>query len=299
MDVNGCQSVKVITAPNCNCPTVLPPVSGGDKSYCVSDPIPIITATVQTGETVDWYDSASGGLLLKSGSLSYTPTAAGTYYALTRNTTSNCVSSTRTAITVTMNSLPVPTLTSSDADNIFCAGTSVTFTAGGGTNYDFRVGGVSVQNGSSSTYTTNALKNAQVIYAIVTNVNGCSANSASIINTVYDIPIPTLVSSDADNTFCAGTSVTFTAGGGSSYSFMINGSSVQTGTMSTYTTSSLVNGQVVSVLVSNGSGCTATSSDITNTVIAVPVPTLTSFGYRQLFLFRYQCDLYCRWRNQL
>jgi trimeric autotransporter adhesin len=276
VDINGCQSVMVVTAPNCNCPTVLPPVSGGDKSYCTADAIPTINATVQTGETVDWYDSAAGGVLLKSASLSYTPTAAGTYYALTRNIASNCVSSTRTAISVTMNSLPVPTLTSSDADNIFCAGTSVTFTGGGGTNYDFRVGGVSVQSGSSATYTTSALTNGQVVGVVVTNANGCKANSATITNTVYDNPIPTLISSDSDNSFCAGTNVTFTAGGGSSYSFMVNGSSVQTGTMSTYTTNSLVNGQVVSALVSNGNGCTATSLGITNTVNAIPVPTLTS-----------------------
>src|SRR5665811_2169863 len=98
-----------------------------------------------------------------SGSLSYTPTTPGTYYALARNTTSNCVSGTRTPVTLTMNPLPTPTLTSSDADNIFCAGTSVIFTAGGGTGFNFRVGGISVQNSISNTYTTTALTNGQVV----------------------------------------------------------------------------------------------------------------------------------------
>ena len=113
-DVNSCANTMVVTAPNCSCPVVLAPVSGGDKSYCETGVVPTITATVLTGETVDWYNSASNGTILRSGSLSYTPSAAGTYYAMTRNTTTTCVSSTRTPVTVTMNSLPTPTLTSSE-----------------------------------------------------------------------------------------------------------------------------------------------------------------------------------------
>jgi gliding motility-associated-like protein len=282
-DVSGCQSVLVVTAPVCNCPVIASPVSGGDKSYCVSGVIPDISATVPTGETVDWYDSPAGGTLLKNGSLSYTPIAAGTYYALARNTSSGCISSTRTSITVTMNSLPVPTLTSSDANNIFCAGTNVIFTAGGGTSFNFRVNGVSVQTGLSTTYTTSSLTTGQIVDVIVTNANGCSATSAPITNTVNPVPIPTIISSDADNIFCAGTSITFTAGGGTSYNFMIGGLSIQNGVSTTYTTNTLTNGQIVSVVVSNASGCTATSSGITNTVNPIPTATLNSSDADNIF----------------
>src|SRR5664280_1720386 len=190
-DSGGCQSSLAITAPNCSCPIVLPPVSGGDKSYCASWVVPTITATVLTGETIDWYNVSSGGTPVMSGSLSYTPTVAGSYYALARNTTTDCVSSTRTPITVTMNPLPIATLTSSDADNIFCAGTSVTFTAGSGTNYNFRVAGVRIQNGALTTYTTTSLTNGQTVDVIVTNALGCIATSADITNTVNALPVPT------------------------------------------------------------------------------------------------------------
>src|ERR1035437_8789917 len=282
-DSNGCINTLPVTAPDCNCPVVLAPVSGGDKSYCASGVIPAINATVLTGETVDWYNSSSGGTLLKSGSLRYTPTAPGTYYALARNTTSNCVSSTRTPVAVTMNPLPIPTLTSSDPDNIFCAGTSVIFTATGGTNYNFLVEGSSVQNGVSATYTTSTLTNGQRVNVIVTNANGCTATAAQIINTVNPTPTPTLTSSDADNSFCAGTSITFTAGGGSAYDFRVGGVSVQSGVSATYTTNTLTNGQVVNVIVSNANGCTATSSGITNTVNALPIPTITSSDADNIF----------------
>ncbi len=274
----GCIKTLAVTAPNCSCPVVLPPVSGGDKSYCAGGVIPALTATVLTGETVDWYSTSSGGIPLLSGSLSYTPTAPGTYYALARNTTSNCVSGTRTPVILTMNPLPTPTLTSSEPDNIFCAGTSVIFTAGGGTGFNFRVGGTSVQNGVSATYSTSTLTNGQVVDVIVTNSFGCIATSAAITNTVNALPVPTLTSSDADNRICAGTSVTFTGGGGTGYNFRVGGSSVQNGASPTYTTGSLTNGQVVDVIVTNANGCTATSAGITNSVYVVPIANAGTGG---------------------
>jgi gliding motility-associated-like protein len=277
-DIHGCIFTQPISAPNCNCPVVLPPVSGGDKSYCAGGVIPVLTATVLAGETVDWYNSSSGGTPIRSGSLTYTPTVPGTYYAMARNTTSNCVSSTRTAIIVTMNPLPVPTLTSSDADNIFCSGTSVIFTATGGTTYNFLVGGLSVQNGVSATYTTSSLTNGQMVVVIVTNATGCSATSAGITNTVNITPVPTLTSSDADNSFCLGTSVTFTASGGTNYNFRVNAVSVQNGLLTAYTSTSLTNGQVVDVIVSNTNGCTATSTGITNSVFDSPIANAGTGG---------------------
>ena len=71
--------------------------------------------------------------------------------------------------------------------------------------------GISVQNGASTTYTTNALTNGQIVSVIVSNSLGCTATSAGITNTVHALPVATLTSSDTDNSFCAGTSITFTA----------------------------------------------------------------------------------------
>lgn len=271
----GCVNSISVTAPNCSCPVIQPPVSGGDKSYCAGGTIPALTATVVTGETVDWYNVASGGTSLATG-LSYTPTVPGTFYALARNTTTSCVSSSRTPIVLTANPLPTATIISSETDNTFCAGQSVTFTASGGTNYNFRVAGVSVQSGLLTAYTTTTLTNGQVVDVIVTNANGCVATSAGITNTVRALPTPTLTSSDADNTFCSGTSVVFTATGGTNYNFRVAGASVQNSATATYTTNTLTTGQVVDVIVTNANGCIATSAGITNTVNSLPVPLLTS-----------------------
>lgn len=103
----GCQSTQAITAPNCNCPTINPPINGGDKVICQGSPIPSLSVTVPTGHTADWYSTATGGTALVIGSTSYTPTVAGIYYAETRNTTTNCKSATRTPVTLTVNPLPI------------------------------------------------------------------------------------------------------------------------------------------------------------------------------------------------
>ena len=99
-DANGCSNQLPVTAPNCACPVVSAPISGGNQSYCTGDTVPSITASVGFGQTVDWYNSASGGTLLLLGNTTYTPAGPGTYYAEARNTTTNCLSGTRTAILV-------------------------------------------------------------------------------------------------------------------------------------------------------------------------------------------------------
>ncbi len=122
--------------------------------------------------------------------ISGTPTAVGNYnYTITL--TGGCGSQTANG-SITVNPLPTPTLTSSDADNAFCAGTSVTFTAGGGTDYTFRVNGVTKQTGAGHTYTTDALLNGQAVEVIVTSATGCSASLTGAANTVHPLPNPAI-----------------------------------------------------------------------------------------------------------
>ena len=104
----------IVAAPNCGCPAIDPPVSGGDQSYCAGDPVPTISASVPSGQTVDWYDAPTGGTLLASGTTSFVPPMAGTYYAEAVETASGCTSSLRTAVTVTEVSLTVSNVTADD-----------------------------------------------------------------------------------------------------------------------------------------------------------------------------------------
>ena len=71
-----------------------------------------LSATTAAGTTVDWYANATGGNVLSggSGTLSFTTpsiSATTTYYAQARNSTTGCVSSSRTAVVATVN-YPTP-----------------------------------------------------------------------------------------------------------------------------------------------------------------------------------------------
>ncbi len=193
--------------------------------------------------------------------------------------TNNC-GVTFTAPGVTVNPLPVPTLSANKTS--ICPGTNVTFTATGGSTYNFKVNGSSVQSGSSNTYSTTGLATGiDSITVDVTNSNGCVATSAAVKDTVNALPSGTLNATENsgtpnDNKICAGSSVTFTATSGfTTYNFKINGVSVVSGSSNIYSTTALTNGQVVSVDVTNASGCTATFGPPQSiTVYAIPAGSI-------------------------
>src|SRR5690606_30847267 len=111
---------------------------------------------------------------------------------------SNCAPTTDD-ITLINRALPTPTLSSDDADDIVCAGTTVTFTAGGGTSYEFFINGVSAQADSpDNTFATSTLSDGQVVTVRVTDAESCSALSVGITTTVNPLPVATIVSNDAD-----------------------------------------------------------------------------------------------------
>jgi hypothetical protein len=80
------------------------PTSAGN-SRCGTGTV-ALSATTAAGTTVDWYANPTGGSALATGTLNYTtPSISETtiYYAEARNTTTNCRSTTRTAVTATIN----------------------------------------------------------------------------------------------------------------------------------------------------------------------------------------------------
>lgn len=168
--------------------------------------------------------------------------------------------------------VPAPILTITD--NSVCAGTTVVLTgtdSGPGGTYNFLRNGVSQQNTTSNTYTTSTYNNGDIFSLIVTNAGGCSASATPITMTVYALPVATVTT--PDNSVCDGTSVTFTAGTGVNYNFFIGSSSMQNGALITYTNSSLNNGDVITVQVTDGNGCMATSVPITMTIHPIPHAT--------------------------
>jgi gliding motility-associated-like protein len=179
-NLNGCTN----TATNTIIVNALPIVTFGGTlaAQCVSSTTYALSGGSPSGGTYS-------GPGVTGTNFNANTAGAGTHTITYTYTNSNGCSNSASR-TILVNAIPIPTLTSSDTDNIICAGTTITFTAGGGTNYNFRIGGVSVQNGSSSTYSTSSLTNSQVVDVVVTNTstNGCIATSAGITNIVNQVP---------------------------------------------------------------------------------------------------------------
>ncbi|WP_029035221.1 T9SS type A sorting domain-containing protein [Salinimicrobium terrae] len=192
------------------------------------------------------------------------------------------------SITITENKVPSVSISSSDADNNICAGTLVTFTATpthGGTNpiYQWKVDGSNAGT-NNSTFTTTELTNGQIVTVEMSSSETCittakvTSNSITTVVNTNLTPEVTIEASDSD--ICPNDSVTFTAtpvhgGANPSYQWKIGNTNVGTNSP-TFTTTTLTDGQTVSVILSSNETClassTASSSTLTTTVQA-PAPS--------------------------
>lgn len=197
-------------------------------------------------------------------------------------------------ITMTVSPMITPTVsvTSVPAANNVCSGQSVTFTAtatnqGPTPVYQWYKNGNPVGT-NSTTYTDNLLVNGDVITCQLTSNAPCltvnPVTSAPITVTVTTTVTPSVsITVNPGNTVCAGSSTTFTAtpvngGPTPSYQWYVGATPVG-GNSPTYTTTTLVNGNVVSCVMTSSAACavptTATSNSITMTVNPVVTPTIS------------------------
>ena len=204
---SNCVSMIDVTAPDCNCPSVTAPVSGGNQSICSGESNPVLTASVLPGETVDWYGTASGGTALVTGNTSFTSTetAVGvySYWAESRVTVSGCTSSTRTEVTLTINALP--TITSSITE--VCMGSSITI-AGSGT--------AATTNAYVSSTPAAATIDASTgvvipVAAGTTVITYTDANGCTVTETITVHALPTITSTETE--VCMGSSITIAGSG--------------------------------------------------------------------------------------
>ncbi len=204
--------------------------------------------------------------------------APGTYTIYVYVTT-DCCGKVKDSTIVTVNSstynvalTPLPAVS--------CEGSPITFTASPSTyiGYDFYVNGNSVQNGPGNTFTSSSLLPGDSV-VVVALANTCFTNpSAVLFPTIIPFPVVTLSSSDPDSTICEGTSVLFIATpvGYTNYEFFDGATSVQSGTSLSYITTTLLPGNSITVVATNG-GCTGLPSNAeVTTVNLAPQIVLTS-----------------------
>ena len=248
----GCKATstaKVITANALPTSTITSP----SNSFCSGSNV-VLTAS--TGATYKWFNGATQVGI----NATYTATAAGSYTVEVTNS-AGC-KATSVAKTITINALPIVTITS--PATTFCTGGNVVLKSSTGTFYKWMNG--TTQVGTASTYTATAAGSYTVE---VTNTAGCKATSSAKVITINALPTATITS--PANSFCSGGSVILTASSGASYKWF-NGAT-QVGTSATYTATAAGS---YTVQVTNSAGCSATSVIKNITVDAAPTATITS-----------------------
>lgn len=243
--------------------------------WCINELITFNAAGAANYEFI--VDGVSQGPSSPISTINSSTFVAGSYVVQVIGEQTNCYGNASMGIVI--NPLPIPTLVSSDIDDIICSGESVTYAAGGGATYEFFVDGVSQGIPSViNTLTSGAFTNGQVISVVVSTAANCTANASAVPLTVNPTPVVTLVSSDPDTTICVGDNVTFTASGAANYEFFVNGvSQGPPSPTATFSTSTLSNLDVVEV---TGSliGCTDSPGSLIFTVYSSPVVSMVNNG---------------------
>ncbi|MBL0105205.1 MAG: T9SS type A sorting domain-containing protein [Bacteroidetes bacterium] len=281
---------------------VTPTVSiGASASTICSGTSVTFTASPVNGGTTPSYQWIVNGSNVGTNSNTYSSSSLANGDAVSCVMTSNAgclttTTATSNTVTMTVNASVTATVSiTANPGSSICSGTSVTFDAiatnGGSTpSYQWQVNGVNAGTNSPS-FTSTTLANNDLVTCVLTSNASCvtSANvtSNSITMSVSTNSTPTVsISADPGETVCTGTNVTFTAtpgNGGSapSYVWTVNGSTVGSNS-DTYSSNSLVTGDLVQCTMTSNSTCasssTAISQVITMTVNNSFIPAISEGG---------------------
>ncbi|MBY0424658.1 MAG: hypothetical protein K2Q22_03390, partial [Cytophagales bacterium] len=136
---------------------------------------------------------------------------------------------------------------------------------------------------TTASFTTPSISTTTSFYVEATN-GSCRSSRSAVLATVSPSVVPAVSIVASQSTICAGTNVTFTAtsinGGTSpSYQWKLNGANIVGATNAIYSSSTLTNGAVVSVVLTSNEACastpTATSNGISISVTTSVVPAVS------------------------
>ena len=270
-------------ANSCVANSILYTTQSGMSSYAWSIP-----GTAGTN-----YNITSGSTTTNSVGITWLNTGSKTV-TVNYTTSSGCTGVTVASNTTSVNTLPVPTFTTSPGANV-CASAATTYTTQSGmssyswsipgtsgTDYNITAGGTGT-NSVGITWLTAGSKTVTVNY---TTSNGCTgATVASNTTSVNALPVPTFTSPVATHSCTGGNVIYATQSGMSGYTWTIPGVSGTDYTITGGSTSSntitlgwmTAGTKAVTVNYTNASLCTgAAAAANTTTVNPLPVPSFTA-----------------------
>jgi gliding motility-associated-like protein len=285
-----CSTISnVYTVSFLNSPSV--PVSNGDVEICSSDPIPTLSVSTNATSGVNWYDAPTGGNLLLANSPTYTPSGAGTFYAETYDLVSNCLSTTRIPVKLTIVSLPTATIS---ATTPICLGNSSVVVFNGTANavVTYKIDGgtdqfITLDNSGFASTATQVL-NAATTYMLVRVASPISTSCNQTISGSVTIAVnqPPTATISGDESLCVGATGTiqfigtpnatvyYNVNSGPNQSTVLNTIGEKTVAISNITIDTVVTLNEVRTLGTNGCSQSLNQS-ITFTVVQLPTATIS------------------------
>ena len=230
----------------------------GPTSFCPGSFV-TIQASTGVGFTYRWYKN---NILINGVTASsYSASSSGDYYCIITNS-SSCTANTRT-ITVNANLSSSTPVISNSGSTTFCQGGSVTLTSSASGN-QWYLNGTAITGAASNTF--DVIQSGT--YTVNSTQNCFTGTSNSIAVTVNALP-SSVITAAGSTTFCSGSNVVLNAntGSGLTYQWKKDGVDISGATTSIYTAS--ITGSYT-VVVTNGSSCSTTSSTSLVTVNTNP-----------------------------
>src|SRR4029453_7927597 len=279
-----------------NITTVTPAVSiiSTGTSICAGQSITFTPTPTNGGANPTYQWMINGNPVAGETGVTFTTTTLNNNDQVTVVMTSNdpCANptaATSNAIQVTTASV-TPGVSIVADQNPVCQGTTVTFTAtpvNGGTTpvYQWQVNGANVGT-NSPTFSSSTLADGDIVTVIMTSNANCvttaTVTSLPVTMTITSVT-PSVTVNATSTSICVGGSITFTAiptneGATPLYQWFINGNPVTGETAVSFTTTTLNDGDAVTVQLTSSDACanptTATSTPINITASTV-TPTVT------------------------
>lgn len=217
-------------------------------------------------------------------------TVSGTAFRIRVISSTPAVIGTDNGVDIIINAVTVPSVSiNALPSGPICAGDAVTFTAtptNGGTTptYQWQINGLNVGGATSSIFSTTSLSNGDIVNVTMTSNASCATPITVSSDTITMIVSSSVTASVAitstASTICAGDAVTFTAtpsngGAAPTYQWQVNGLDIGGATSSTFSSSSLLDGDQVTVIMTSSLSCVTgspASSNAITIIISATVP---------------------------
>jgi gliding motility-associated-like protein len=233
-----------------------------DQIICGTQTINIVAS----GSTnYRWYDAETGGNILLEGSNIFTVTVSSDTTFWVVDYTPDCESTIRVPVNINQFPVATPPVISTNGNTSFCQGGAVTINSTTSPDY---ISYAWSPNGESTTSISANIAGAFSV--VITDANGCTAESNIINITVNPLPVP-VITANGSTVICQGSSVVLT-------SSFASGNVWSTGETTPSITVSTA--QIVTVTVTDANGCIGTSGPVEVSIVpnAPPAPVISASG---------------------